>query len=121
VAENKRDDIGTSYKAKTTTGDDVTVKKNIDAIAKYNSVIQKLMDGVKSVPLATNRKIEHKLDDFNDRINKVLDKETERYIPTDSGANGKDFALFLNTVLSKPNNNGISIGESNLLKNKSFN
>ena len=121
VAENKRDNIGPSRTAKTTTGDDVTVKKNVETIAKYNSVVQRLMDGIKSIPLSRNRQIEQKLDDFNEKINKVLDNETERYIPTDSGANGKDFALFLNTVLSKPNKYGPTIGESNLLNNKSFN
>ena len=117
MADNKRDNTTPSRIAKTTTGDDVTVKKNVDVITKYNNVVQKLMDGIKSIPIANNRQIEQKLDDFNDKINKVLDKETERYIPTDSGATGKDFALFINSVLSKP---ASEVG-SGFLRNKSFN
>ena len=121
MADNKRDDIVRSkYTAKTTNGDDVTVKKNIDTIAKINTTIHKLMDGIKDVSISNDRRNNQKLDDFNDRINKVLDKETERYIPTQSGASGKDFALFLNTILSKPNRNGITIGDASMMKNRSF-
>jgi hypothetical protein len=67
VADNKRD-TNPTYTAKTTTGDEVTVKKNIDTIAKYNGVIQSMMNNIKSVSLSTDRRNEQKLDDFNEKI-----------------------------------------------------
>lgn len=106
---------------KSTAGDDITVRKNIMPVAKMNEVIQKMLRSVKSVPLVTDLMNKDKVDEFEARINDVLDKETERFVRSDSGANGKDIALFINSVLStNPKGSNLPATMGNLLQNKNI-
>lgn len=102
MATNKRDQIDTKTRtAHTTAGDTVTIKKNINPIKDTNSLIQTMMDKVKSIPIVSDRLNNKKIDDLNTKINQVLDKETERFVSSDSSYGGRDLALFFNNLMTK--------------------
>ena len=107
----------------TSSGDDITIRKNIKPISKMNEVIQKMMKSVRSIPLVNDLGNKEKLDEFEQRINDVLDKETERFVSADSGANGKDIAMFINSVLTtkaKDGTGGIPGSIGQLLQNRNI-
>ena len=104
---------------KSTNGDDITITKNIKPIGKVNQLIQKMLQSVQSVPISQDLKNQNDLDDFNDRINEILDKETERFVSSDSGANGRDLAHFFNTLMTT-GPNGVAGNVRTLMQNKSI-
>jgi hypothetical protein len=92
-------------------------------VSKMNEVIQRMMRSIRSIPLVSDLGNKDKLDEFEQRINDVLDKETERFVSSDSGANGKDIAMFINSVLTAKSKDGAggipgSIGQ--LLQNRNI-
>ena len=97
-----RDDYAARERSVTTSsGDNVTIKKNTKTISQMQDLISKMMSSVKSFPLTTDLKTQDQLDQLNREINDVLDKETERFMSNDAGATGKDMALFINDLFSK--------------------
>ena len=105
---------------KSNSGDDITITKNVKPIGKVNTLIQKMLQSVQSVPISQDLKNQDSLDDFNSRINEILDRETERFVSSDSGANGRDLAHFFNSLMST-SPNGIAGNVRGMLQNKSIN
>ena len=100
--DNKRDEYTVKQKTVlTSNGDNITIKKNTKTLANMNALIQKMLGSVKSFSLSSDMKATDQIDDFNKEINDVLDKETERFMSNDSGATGKDIALFMNDLFSR--------------------
>lgn len=89
--------------------DAVTNNKNINDVKKENSLIQKLIDNFKSIPITSSNRDNDKLDKLAKQLDDIIDKETERYVSKSQVASGKDLALFFNSLLSKPPKNGPSM------------
>lgn len=100
--------------------DEVTSRKNISTIKSVNDIVQKLIGSIKSIAITTDRNKQKQIDEFSKQINDVLDKETERYVSSDSGASGKDIAQFLNSTFAQNIRHPSIQGMRELLQNQSI-
>lgn len=99
----------------------ITVKKSLGQIGKLNQTVNKMMQQLKAFPLTRDQKQQDQLQDFRDQVNDVIDKETNRIVSSQSGANGQDIAFFLNNLFTKKlKNNKGDISFRGLMQNQTL-
>ena len=104
----------------TSSGDEVSVKKNVQPISNLNSAVNKMLNTVKAFSLTGNLKNEEELDEFEKSIDDVLNKETERFVSSDNVTSGKDIAFFLNSIFTNTPKGLKNTGMASMLQNQSL-
>lgn len=99
--------------------DSVTVRRSLNQIGKLNQTAQSMMQQIKAFPLTRGAKQAQQLQDFRREIDATIDHETNRIVSADSGANGKDIALFLNNIFTKSRQKG-PVNLRGLLQNQTL-
>lgn len=101
-------------------GDKVKIAKNaFKNIEKLSDAAKAMLYQIKAYPLTRGAKQEEELIDFRRSIDEVIDRETDRLVSNDAGANGADIAKLFNTVL-RNNTKGNNIDLRSLLQNQTL-
>ena len=104
----------------TKNGDKIKIAKNaFKNIEKLSEAAKTMLYQIKAYPLTRGAKQEEELMNLRRSIDEVIDRETDRLVSNDAGANGADIAKLFNTVL-RNNTKGSGIDIRSLLQNQTL-
>ena len=101
-------------------GDKIKIAKSaFKNIEKLSDAAKTMLYQIKAYPLTRGAKQEEELLQFRRAIDETIDKETDRLVSADAGANGADIAKLFNTVL-RTKTKGDNIDIRSLLQNQTL-